>query len=90
MAAVAFDTNRSLYLSNVYFKGFGAVTASAPSTPAFRLNPATWNQVEELSLGRPIPGTTGKTCPAGINMSIFQNGRKAAQPWLARLPTLCL
>ena len=38
----------------------------------------------ELSLGRPIPGTSGgKACPAGINMSLFINGTKTGQPWVS-------
>ena len=87
-APAAFDTNRSLYLRNVYLKGFDTVCDSAPTTPAFKLNPESgWNLANELSLGRPIPGTAGESCPAGMVMSIFINGKQTTQPWLANIST---
>ena len=80
VSAAAIVTGRSLYLNNVYIKGFGAASTTAGSSAAGTLDPAVWSRVNELAIGRPIPRPP-KGC-AEMTMSVFVDAVKLREPVL--------
>ena len=81
-SAAAVVTDRSLYLNNVYIKGYGLATSSATVSGAAPggLNASKWTRVDELAVGRPIPQPP-KGC-AEMTMSVFVNGARKPDPIL--------
>ena len=82
-SGAAVVTGRSLYLRNVFIKGYGAASSSAPPTGVYKLDPNVWSRVDELAVGRPIPHPP-KGC-AEMTMSVFVDGAKQPTPLLARV-----
>jgi hypothetical protein len=76
------QSNRSLYVKNVFVRGCDSNVAGRPSTELH--GNGFWTQINEISFGQPIPNPGATVCNP-MQMPVYVDGRPLAQPQLINI-----